>query len=294
MTYLAHGAQCSKSNNLACDSYVSLGAAHLPLATPTPPNATLLPCIESNWDSGLIAPNEPLFVNSFTEDTSMGTFASACQASHILSLVLQHRYDHKSGTETDPQFRLSQALQLHQTLTALHEHVNHAGSGDKILAQAFCHSARLILYGMYACNDATDHNRLRIAEETTMQRASLQGIKDVLVAVFALAQRIEGMRSASNADLFDISPMICHCLADAASECAWFVREEDNVASVEMLRVIVVCLQRLEKRWRVAGESVPCLYLLEITFPSPKPTNALTGLYLACLEKQGDLTALIA
>jgi hypothetical protein len=238
--------------------YVNLGLSGVHLATPDPLQGTLLPCAESHWDRGEIGSNEPLFASSFATGTDIGYFARICQASHILSLVLRHRDDHTSST-IDPHFRLSEAQQLHQTLVALSTHFPQnprsvENGGNIEVAAALCCSARIILYGMYACNEDYTANRPRLAEESEMQRTSLEGLKDVTHSVYQLAQRIS--HSAMTTDHLSLSKhlLVCHCLYQASSECAWFIREDNNLEGVACLKAMVELLKSIGAKWLVAGK----------------------------------------
>ncbi|KAH8817088.1 hypothetical protein F5884DRAFT_778396 [Xylogone sp. PMI_703] len=255
------------------DRYVNLGVRGFPLATPLPLQGALLPCPESSWNNGEVGINEPLFVSSFTTNTEIGSFACVCQASHVLGLVLRHRDDNSHIIE--PQFRLLEALQLHQTLVALNSHltIHNSACGYSTrnesteVAIALCCSARLILYGMYACNDH-DSGRPRIPEETEMQRISMQGLKEVMVGAYQLAKDIYNNIIAGEFNtLLSRSPMLCHCLCDAASECAWFIQEGDGAEGVEHMKMMVEMLRTIEDRWKIAGD------------------------YLATLEEEGALAA---
>lgn len=236
-----------------------MGLCGVHLATPEPLHGTLLPCLESHWDVGEIGSNEPLFATSFTTSTNIGSFAHTCQASHVLGLVLRHRDDHNSPT-IDPHFGISEAQQLHQTLVALNTHLAHKprGAGDKSnieVAIALCYCARVILYGMYACNEDYTANRPRIAEESEMQRTSMDGLKEVTHGVYQLSQRI--LHSAMTTDHLSLSKslLVCHCLYQASSECAWFIREDNNLEGPACLKAMVELLRAIGTKWPVAGKS---------------------------------------
>lgn len=238
---------------------MNLGLRGLHLATPEPLQGTLLPCPESCWDRGEIGYNEPLFVSSFATSTDIGSFARTCQASHILGLVFRHRDDHDSST-IDPHFRLSEAKQLHHTLVALNMHLSQktCDIGDKSnmeVAAALCYCARIILYGMYACNDYSP-NQPRISEESEMQRISMEGLKEVTNGVYQLAQRV--LHAAITTDHHALSKnlLVCHCLYLASSECAWFAREDNNLEGVACLKAMVELLKAIGTKWLVAGKSL--------------------------------------
>ncbi|CZR70052.1 uncharacterized protein PAC_19953 [Phialocephala subalpina] len=206
--------------------YVNIGTRGMPLLTPEPLQGTLLPCKESSWDQGEIGLNEPLFASSFGNNPEIGLFASTCQASHILGLVLRHRDEHRSG-DTDPHFRLSEALRLHQTLVALDNHLD--PQVDATVAAALCYSARLVLYNIYACNENYSTIGRRIQEETEMQRASINGLREVSQKVYQLAQQFQNAAIMNGVSVISQSLLLCNCLYQAAGEWAWFVREEKSM-----------------------------------------------------------------
>lgn len=242
--------------------YVNIGVSGLPLATPEPRQGALLPCAESNWNQGEFGSNQPLFVSSFGNNTEVGSFAKTCQASHVLGLILRHR-DDRNNNSINAQFRLSEARQLHLTLVALNRHLaqnRHALVDDSNtdIAAALCYSARIILYGMYACNEHYDQPRL--PDEAVLQQESMEGLKEVTRGVYQLAQKVLGVAVATDNLLLSKSLLVCHCLYQASSECAWFIREDQRVEEVACLEAMVVLLRAIGKKWRIASKysSVRC------------------------------------
>lgn len=230
-----------------------------PLATPDPPKNALLPCSESSWDRGEMGSNEPLFASSFTPSSDVGLFASTCQASHILGLVLRHR-DDRSDNILDPYFRFSEAQRLHQTLMALNTHLTQStnsfgNNNGKEVAVAICFSARLVLYDMYACNEQYTAGRARIAEETEMQRASMEGLKEVSNGVSNLAQHISSAAMMTTEPLLSKSPLVCNCLYEASLQWAWFIREDGSLEGVARLKAIVELLKETGRKWQVSGKA---------------------------------------
>jgi hypothetical protein len=177
----------------------------------------------------------------------MGSFASTCQASHVLGLVVSHRDDPRKST-TDPHFRLSEAHQLHQTLVALNKHLaQKPPDSSTVLATALCYSARLVLYHMYTCNVQFSALGVRLAEETDMQRASIDGCKEVTREVCRFVEVLSDDGISQN-------PFLCHCLYEASAVFAWFIREENKIEEIAGLRVIVRRLREMGRSWRVAGK----------------------------------------
>ncbi|KAI1207029.1 uncharacterized protein F4807DRAFT_211501 [Annulohypoxylon truncatum] len=247
------------------DRIMNQGTNGMPLSTPEPSPGELLPCPEESWNEGGIGFNEPLFAASFSNNTSLGSFANVCQAAHILGRVLHHR-DHLHDSDVVLGFRLSEAKQLHHILTSLSSHLSEihressSPGGSILVAIAICFSARLILYEIYACNErySTDHGRS--SEEADMQRNSMGGILEVAESVWQLSRRILSSADEDSGDgLSRYNPLMCHCLYTVASECEWFMREQEDSSARIWLRDIVTLLQIIGKRWRVAG-----VYLSEI------------------------------
>jgi hypothetical protein len=240
---------------------VNLGISKLPLATLEPLQGALLPCTEACWDRGEIGSNEPLFASSFLTNTEIGSFASACQACHILGVVLRHR---DNENNIDPHFRLSEALQLHQTLVSLNTHLDQKKPADDAqsgvdnsieIAAALCYSARITLYNIYACNENYSTDRPRLAEETEMQRASIEGLKAVTKGVYYLAKHISETTLTMDV-LISKSPVVLHCLYEASTELAWFISEEGNMEGVVPLKAIVGVLKAIGLSWQVSGKTL--------------------------------------
>ena len=185
-------------------------------------------------------------------------------------------------------------MQLHRTLTALSRHLYdrffdlpcplllETGDPDVVIPSdlddifqpshsvllvplALCSAARLALYELYACNEPSVHSRgsaarpesgPRLIEETEMQRASLDGIKEVATqCVYRIAQSITQPAAAEHgAGAQQVSLMIGYALYHAAGECAWYVKEDQMVDMLDCLGLIVGALRGLEGRWKGAGK----------------------------------------
>ncbi|KAF2798554.1 hypothetical protein K505DRAFT_357400 [Melanomma pulvis-pyrius CBS 109.77] len=240
------------------ERYVNLGPTGLPLATPEPAQEDLLPTADSEWSQGRIGANQALYTSDFSSDSEIGPYARVCQASHILGRVVNHRNRRKD--EMAREFILEEALQLSATLTALDKHLSrpmdelHADETITLVDVALCTSARLALYNMYACNQANVQNvhPERLPKESTIQIASIAGIKQVIsTRGAAIAWHVLRQGTTS---LDGSSPIVIHCLYDAATECAWFVREGDIVeGAASTLQLLVQALTLLAGRWAVAS-----------------------------------------
>ena len=142
------------------------------------------------------------------------------------------------------------------------------------MAVAF--SARVILYGLYACNERWE-GCARSAEETALQQLALGGIYEVAREVAGIARRQLQLLLATTAagaadglqrqdeevggeDGCSLSPLICHCLYQVAGECEWLVLEDENSEAAAWIRDVVELLAIMAQRWQVAGA-----YLADIT-----------------------------
>jgi hypothetical protein len=236
-------------------SYAHIGTTGIPLATPEPSNGDLLPCPDNIWAEGEVGLNHPLFTHTLSNNLEIGHSASTCQAAHLLGRVIHHRDD--PANRIDRQFRLTEALQLHRAASALDADlaqryialINHDSSAA-ITATAIVCSARLILYSMYGCNepDRPSSHEDRLPEDTDMQRISLDGIREIIVSRMALVSQALMMRT----DL--ANPMVCYSLYHAASECAWFIKENDTLEMISTMQSYVELLRAVAKRWKVGCE----------------------------------------
>ncbi|KAK6839188.1 hypothetical protein PG987_005054 [Apiospora arundinis] len=148
-------------------------------------------------------------------------------------------------------------------------------------AMAVAFSARIILYGLYACNERWE-GTTRSAEETALQQLALGGIYEVALEVARMARRqlqlllllsVEDDRrhdeegdgeetddEAEREYCSSISPLICHCLYQVAGECEWLILEDENSEAAGWIWDVVELLGNLAQRWQVAGA-----YLADIT-----------------------------
>ncbi|KAI1077714.1 hypothetical protein F5B20DRAFT_572169 [Whalleya microplaca] len=245
------------------DRIVNQGVNGLPLSAPEPSPGELLPSPEAQWDEGAIGFNEPLFASSFSDDTSLGSFANVCQAAHVLGRVLQHRDE--TTANIAPGFRIPEAKQLHSILASLSSHLHNISNdisapiGSLSVALALCFSARLILYDIYACNETYSSNHNRSSEEAEMQREAMAGIPEVTKATWQLARGILEFVKADASQQSRLSPLLCHCLYAAAGESEWFILEDEDSDAATWLKDTVELLQLIGRRWQVAG-----VYLSEI------------------------------
>lgn len=212
-------------------------------------NNDLLPCEDIDWDSGSISYNGPLFGPSL-DGVEVGSGAQICQAAHMLGRVHRHRVD----DQLDSSSRLAEAKQLNRTLMALDSMTQAPagapGSGYSENAIAICCSARFLLYELYACNER--YESFPTGQEAEIQKFSLHGIEECVERMYQLALRL---RHDLSSDFQPGSPLVCHALYWAASECRWYVKEGKQEAA-EILEVILDALKLLTLRWRCAGKVI--------------------------------------
>jgi hypothetical protein len=192
----------------------------------------------------------------------------------MLGKVIRHYARIK--TETDRTQLLEEALGLHWALSALDSTLmdpvvsdgNDPDDSDMEWAAehqqglAVCTLARFLLYNQYSCN-APDQpaSASRVTLEVEAQKASLDGIT-VLASqrVAALAKSIASRSKVPKAAQIQIShsPVLAPCLYHAATECAWFIKEdEDDVDMASAHQHIRDALQALRVEWNVASKSIP-------------------------------------
>ena len=227
-------------------------------SAPDPTVEHLLPTDDKGWNEGKIGSNEALLTQYFSPKTALGPFARTCQAIHMLCKVLRHVQGRRSITDiTDS---LQEALQLNNALIALDASINaaqdtspdsEADTSQTFTSMALCTSARFLLYNEYACNEPDGELQSRVALETEVQSVFLAGIRALAsTSVPKLAQRItkRGAAGLSN------NPILASCLYHAATECAWFIKEDDDAKMYLSLGHIVAALQVIHSEWQVAGK----------------------------------------
>ncbi|XXH05392.1 kynurenine 3-monooxygenase, mitochondrial precursor [Hypoxylon texense] len=251
---------------LCLDRISNQGINGLPFAAPEPSPGELLPCSETTWNEGGVGFNEPIFASSFSNNTTLGSFANVCQAAHVLGRVLRHRDEiHDASLALD--FRIAEAKQLHGILASLCSHLREVSRDSLSLdssvyvALALCFSARLILCDLYACNEkySTDHGRS--SEEAEMQREAMGSIMETVGYVWQLTrQMLDSIEQAGERELDSINPLLCHCLYAAAEESEWFIFEQEESNAGTWLRDFVQLLRVIGRRWQVAD-----VYLAQIS-----------------------------
>ncbi|CAJ0543211.1 Ff.00g004650.m01.CDS01 [Fusarium sp. VM40] len=238
---------------------VVANSPELLIAAPDPSTSDLLPCSEDDWTAGRIGFNEALLTRNLHSPSSLGTFARACQAVHMLGKVLRHvqaraRVEDVSG-------HTSEALQLHMALNLLDQGLsNDCANGSTVrssqyLALSLCSQARLVLYNQYACNEPGQALPTeRLAAEVEMQQISLAGIRELAAKrISQMAREIKSDNQQQSVALSN-SPLLAGCLYHAATECVWFIKEDYEIEMVDGLESIVQALRMLRPEWSVCSE----------------------------------------
>lgn len=229
------------------------------MAAPDPNTNDVLPCNDDDWTNGRIGFNEALFTRNFHSPSSVGHFARVCQAVHMFGKILHHIKAREK--DTDPVELTAEALQLHIVLTALDQGIMSndcdiaTAHGSLHSALSLCSLARLLLYNEYACNEPSFSTaRERLAAEVEMQQISLEGIQDIVSKTIPRMARqiVSANRPQSKGPRH--SPILAGCLYHAATECAWFVKENNDAEMVAGLDAITQALQALKSEWSVCSK----------------------------------------
>ncbi|EXK40867.1 hypothetical protein FOMG_07599 [Fusarium oxysporum f. sp. melonis 26406] len=241
------------------DRVVVAGSPQLLMAAPDPNTNDLLPCNDDDWTNGRIGFNEALFTRNFHSPSSVGQFARVCQAVHMFGKVLRHIKSREK--DTDPVELTAEALQLHIVLTALDQGIMSSDCdimttpGSLHSALSLCSLARLLLYNEYACNEPSFSTaRERLAAEVEMQQISLASIQDIVSKTIPQMARQIVSASQQQSKGPRHSPILAGCLYHAATECAWFVKENNDAEMVAGLEAITHALKVLKSEWSVCNE----------------------------------------
>ncbi|ENH75822.1 hypothetical protein FOC1_g10001972 [Fusarium oxysporum f. sp. cubense race 1] len=241
------------------DRVVVAGSPQLLMAAPDPNTNDLLPCNDDDWTNGRIGFNEALFTRNFHSPSSVGQFARVCQAVHMFGKVLRHIKSREK--DTDPVELTAEALQLHIVLTALDQGIKSndchimATHGSFHSALSLCSLARLLLYNEYACNEPSFSTaRERLAAEVEMQQISLASIQDIVSKTIPQMARQIVSASQQQSKGPRHSPILAGCLYHAATECVWFVKENNDAEMVAGLEAITHALEALKSEWTVCNE----------------------------------------
>ncbi|KAK2023933.1 hypothetical protein LX32DRAFT_570781 [Colletotrichum zoysiae] len=237
------------------ERFIHIEPSGLPFATPEPGLDELLPVNDDDWDNGEIVPSEALYTTAFSSITNVGLFARLCQAAHMLSMVIQHKRA-KKHTQ-DVHGALEEAKGLHSALSALQSSIEEtnpdceASSSLRSAAEgafAVCVCARYLLYSLYACNENQSTTLEHGPLETEVQGLSLAGIKAIASSAVPKMTRITPE-----------CPLLAHCLYLTATECAWFLQEDNNPEMRNAFTQVVQGLDCIGKQWAVGLEYLALL-----------------------------------
>lgn len=231
------------------------------MAAPDPRKDTLLPCNDDEFTAGRLGSNEALLSQDFYCPSSLGDFARMCQAVHVLGKVLRHVQTRE--TSTDVAALTLEALQLHRILKSLNGTLVDSQCGNITTENASHHStlslccvAQLILYNLYACNEATKTtvSQERLAAEAELQHLSLAGIKEL--ACKTIPQMATELTVADRQQPLGLrnSPVLAGCFYRAVTECAWFVKEDGDAEMAAAMTANIGALQVLKPAWAVCSE----------------------------------------
>ncbi|VTT62892.1 unnamed protein product [Fusarium fujikuroi] len=208
------------------DRVVVAGSPRLLMAAPDPNTNDVLPCNDDDWTNGRIGFNEALFTRNFHSPSSVGHFARL----HIVLTALD-------------QGIMSNDCDIATAHGTLHS------------ALSLCSLARLLLYNEYACNEPSFSTaRERLAAEVEMQQISLEGIQDIVSKTIPRMARQIVSASQQQSKGPRHSPILAGCLYHAATECAWFVKENNDAEMVAGLDAITQALQALKSEWSVCSK----------------------------------------
>ena len=98
---------------LVLDRFVHLGSRGKPFATTDPGLDVHLPTDDGSWDRGEMLVAAPLSLSA-SPTVGVSPFARVCQSAHLLGKVMRHIDDKSMSLE----YRMTEALQLHRTMSA--------------------------------------------------------------------------------------------------------------------------------------------------------------------------------
>ncbi len=241
---------------------VILGSSSLLMSAPSPDLNMLLPSNDVEWNEGKIGSNNALLTTDFHPSAPLGAFARVCQTLHILGKVLEHVQERNSLLDTTGMVK--EAAKLHQILKSLETSLTEPNAPiaediDSIdcnyTALAICISARLLLYNQYACNEpGSSTNALRTSLEVELQQISLEGIMSLSSKIVPAMARRLSTESKLTLNQPCYPPVLAHCLYHAATECAWFIKEDGDPQMVTALEDIVTTLRMMQHQWHVCGK----------------------------------------
>lgn len=243
---------------LLLDRFLHLGFRFRPLSVPAIPPDEIIPANDAAWDRGEVAVNH-LLVMSLTTSASVGPYARLCQAAHLLGRVCQHVNEHPSSDDAD--FHFQEAWQISKAaralLALLKDDSSNTNSPEHLFtSRAICYSTLLLLYDVHCCIEVDEiescggNRGLRL----DLQQAALEGMKEMSLEVHQLGTEIEQFVTSSMQGVSRLSPLVLNCLYFAASNFAWFVRENGNEEGMQCLNDLRRVLDTFRPTWEISGE----------------------------------------
>lgn len=244
-------------SSIVLDRMVSVGFMYRPLAVPSIPPNEIIPGNDDMWDAGDLSAS-PVLIMSIESQTKVSPFARTCQAAHLLGRVCDHVNEHNDPTDIDFHFQEARSIQRagEALLNMVREEMRSDGTAAHRLfgAMGLCCSALLSIYGVHSCieidpMESTGRNR---GARVEMQQMGLDGYRRIASIILEFAGDIH------SAPIEKVSPLVLHCVYEAACCYAWIFRENGSESQLAGLQGLRMLLKAVEPRWPVAGESLQC------------------------------------
>lgn len=235
--------------------HVNLEVPAIPLAAPNPDIGSILPCMETAWNSDKLGADLPV-AEHISDRIKVGLYANTCRAAHITGRIIEHRS--RTQADADGWSQLEEGQKLHRTITALTKdtHLNKEVVGVRIArrvsALALCGSACLILARTYSSNaDYPTDNDNSLLERINMENRSRESIGAMAKCGYDWAILILCL---NRQDIQGISPFCCHFLYQAWWECVRMNRDRQSPAVKNQQSLIARPLRALQHRWKIVGK----------------------------------------
>ena len=208
---------------------------------------------------------ESIATNSLAVSASVSVpatpYAHTCQASHLLSKVLQHIREDDDPSSTYYQNAMQLCSILSTFRAAITEELRKATGERDRLAKcvalftplAICFSAELALYFNHSCADYDRPDGAGIPEQISMQNAALSSAKSVCTAIRDFSKLITEFLGSCEPSR--VSIFVGDCLYQAARNISFFIKDEGKIEFREELEDILGALRMLGSRWCVASKS---------------------------------------
>lgn len=193
---------------------------------------------------------------SSSADIPAPPFARTCQASHLLSRVVQH-INLKPGNMRE---YYEEGIQLHHVLQAFHGALTHEtsamdsiGAASLSSARGICYTALIALYDHHTCAELDNPDGIGIAEQLQMQEISLTTMHDVGVSLWEFSH---GLREAvSVVGPRAATPFATECLYSAARQYTWYIWETGKTELNTAVADLVTALRLLGRHWDVSSKT---------------------------------------